>query len=78
MAHMADTNIYHRGGPDGAVLARQTAQDFIALGGTAHPHWHDTALNCHRQFVGKGLSPGGAADMLAASWFVHQASLGME
>ncbi|MFJ7566262.1 triphosphoribosyl-dephospho-CoA synthase MdcB [Herminiimonas sp. NPDC097707] len=78
MAHMADTNIYHRGGPDGAVLARQAAQGYIALGGTAHPHWHDTALDSHRQFVSRGLSPGGAADMLAASWFVYQASLWME
>lgn len=78
MAHMADTNIYHRGGPDGAVLARQAAQGYIALGGTAHPYWYDTALDCHRQFVSRGLSPGGAADMLAASWFVYQTSLWME
>ncbi len=78
MAHMADTNIYHRGGPDGAMLARRAAQGFIALGGTAHPHWQKTALDCHRQFVSRGLSPGGAADMLAASWFVYQTSPWME
>ncbi len=78
MAHMADTNIYHRGGPDGAMLVRQAAQRFMALGGTADPHWQDTAFECHRQFVSKLLSPGGAADMLAATWFVYQLTQWME
>lgn len=78
MAHMADTNVYHRGGPDGAMLVRQAAQRFMSRGGTADLHWQDTALTCHRQFVSKRLSPGGAADMFAATWFVHQLTQSME
>lgn len=74
MAYMTDTNIYHRGGAGGAMLVKLTAQAFIAQGGTAAPEWQDTACACHRLFVSRHLSPGGAADMLAASWFVFQIS----
>lgn len=74
MAYMTDTNIYHRAGADGAQLVKLSAQAFIAQGGTAAPAWQATACACHRLFVSKRLSPGGAADMLAASWFVFQIS----
>jgi triphosphoribosyl-dephospho-CoA synthase len=74
MAQMTDTNIYHRGGPKGAMLVRRAARRFMSLGGTAHPDWFATAVECHRLFVSKRLSPGGAADMLAATWFVYQAT----
>ena len=74
MAYMTDTNIYHRAGADGAQLVKLSAQAFIAQGGTAAPAWQATAGACHRLFVSKHLSPGGAADMLAASWFVFQIS----
>lgn len=72
MAHMSDTNIYHRGGENGALQVRQSAQQFLSAGGTAHPDWQAHALACHRQFVQARLSPGGAADLFAATWFVHQ------
>lgn len=72
MAQMDDTNIYHRGGADGAALVKLAAQDFMQLGGTAHAAWRDTALACHHLFVSRNLSAGGAADMLAASWLVYQ------
>lgn len=72
MAYMTDTNIYHRGGAKGAMLVRKIARRFMSRGGTAHPDWYATALECHRLFVSKRLSPGGAADMLAATWFIYQ------
>ncbi len=71
MAHVSDTNVYHRGGKEGAMTVRRCAQQFLALGGTAHPEWKIVALQCHRLFVEKRLSPGGAADLLAATCFVH-------
>jgi triphosphoribosyl-dephospho-CoA synthase len=49
---------------------RTSAQRFIDLGGTAYPGWHDEALASHRLFVQQRLSPGGAADLLAASCLV--------
>jgi triphosphoribosyl-dephospho-CoA synthase len=75
---MADSNIYHRGGREGAELVRKSARRFMALGGTAHSEWRDTALEYHRLFISLRLSPGGAADLLAASWFVHQVTEGIE
>ncbi len=74
MAYMTDTNVYHRGGADGAMLVKQAAQEFMARGGTTEPTWQNTAQRCHQLFVSRRLSPGGAADMLAASWFVFQVS----
>lgn len=73
MGHISDTNVYHRGGADGALTVRHYARDFLALGGTAHPDWEARAKECHRIFVGRRLSPGGAADLLAAACFVHEA-----
>ncbi|NEX63103.1 triphosphoribosyl-dephospho-CoA synthase MdcB [Noviherbaspirillum galbum] len=74
MAGLEDTNVYHRGGLEGARLVRQEANAFLAAGGTAQPDWEAQAIACHRRFVAKRLSPGGAADLLAAATFVHEAT----
>lgn len=71
MAHVSDSNVYHRAGPAGAHFVRQQAQRFLALGGTRHQRWHALALQDHQNFVGLRLSPGGAADLLAASCLVQ-------
>lgn len=71
MAHVSDTNVYHRGGVAGAAMVRNLAQQFLTLGGTAHPEWKRHALDCHLAFVRRRLSPGGAADLLAATCLVH-------
>jgi triphosphoribosyl-dephospho-CoA synthase len=73
MAHISDTNVYHRGGKEGARMVRQHAQDFLVRGGTGHPDWESTAMKCHRLFVDNKLSPGGAADLLSAACFMHEA-----
>src|SRR3569623_2039468 len=74
MAQVADTNVLHRGGGQGAALVKRQARRFLAQGGTAHAQWQQTALDCHRIFMRHRLSPGGAADLLAAAWFVHRAT----
>lgn len=71
MAHISDTNLYHRGGTEGIAYARHAAQQFLDQGGTAHPQWLAMAEHLHQQFIKRRLSPGGAADMLAATCFVH-------
>lgn len=71
MAHISDTNIYHRGGAEGADTVRKAAHRFLEQGGTANPQWQVHALECHRRFVAQRLSPGGAADLLAATCLVH-------
>jgi triphosphoribosyl-dephospho-CoA synthase len=71
MAHMSDTNVYHRGGRGGAQTVREHARRFIDAGGSAAPDWQGCALDSHRVFVAQRLSPGGAADLLAATCLVH-------
>ena len=73
MAHVSDTNVYHRGGAAGAKLVRQQARRFVERGGTAQSDWLAQALQCHAQFVERRLSPGGAADLLAATCLVQMA-----
>jgi len=71
MAHISDTNVYHRGGVEGALTVRRQARAFVARGGTAAPDWEARALVSHRTFVAARLSPGGAADLLGAVCLVH-------
>ena len=71
MAHISDTNVYHRGGLEGALTVRREARAFIARGGTAAPDWEARALASHRRFVAARLSPGGAADLLGAVCLVQ-------
>jgi len=71
MARISDSNVYHRAGPQGARTVRTHAQHFIDLGGTANADWRAQALASHHAFVQQRLSPGGAADLLAASCLVH-------
>jgi triphosphoribosyl-dephospho-CoA synthase len=75
MAELSDTNVYHRGGADGARIVRDSSLHFLERGGTAAADWEQQAVAAHRQFVAHRLSPGGAADLLAATCFVHALSL---
>jgi triphosphoribosyl-dephospho-CoA synthase len=76
MAHVSDTNVLYRGGAQGGLTVKQQARNFQAIGGTAHPHWRARALECHRILVDQKLSPGGAADLLAATCLVHAVTTG--
>jgi triphosphoribosyl-dephospho-CoA synthase len=70
MAVLDDTNLVHRGGLAGLHHARDAARAFLADGGAARPQGRAAAGALHRDFVARRLSPGGAADMLAAACWV--------
>ncbi|ACL58086.1 triphosphoribosyl-dephospho-CoA synthase MdcB [Methylobacterium nodulans] len=72
IAHLEDTNLLHRGGPEGYAFAREQAARFIAQGGVAQPDWRARAEALHHAFVARNLSPGGAADLLAMTLFVDR------
>jgi triphosphoribosyl-dephospho-CoA synthase len=74
MGHISDTNVYHRGGEVGAQTVKRYARHFLGLGGTANPGWELCATECHRVFINKRLSPGGAADLLAAACLIDAVS----
>ena len=72
IAHLTDTNLLHRGGAGGLKYAQNAARQFLAADGTTSPDWEQRARTVRDAFVARNLSPGGAADLLAATWFVHK------
>lgn len=71
IAQIEDTNLLHRGGPDGLIFAQHASRGFLAAGGIAQADWQAQAAAIHTEFVARNLSPGGAADLLAVTLFVE-------
>ena len=71
MAELQDTNLLHRGGPEGLAFVQNAARRFLDAGGVHARDWRQRALDLHGDCVALHLSPGGAADCLAAAWFVQ-------
>jgi triphosphoribosyl-dephospho-CoA synthase len=72
VAVLPDTNLVHRGGPEGLAWTQGAGERFVAEGSVFVGDW-DTRLRClAREFVARWLSPGGAADLLAAAWLLHR------
>ena len=76
MAELDDTNLLHRGGSEGLAFVREEARAFLLAGGVEADGWRERALVLHLACVARRLSPGGAADMLAAAVFVHDLRTG--
>jgi triphosphoribosyl-dephospho-CoA synthase len=74
MATLDDTNLAHRGGLAGLRDAQRLARDYLADGGVRQPGAIERAEAVHRHFVARRLSPGGAADLLAAAGWVLRVS----
>ena len=72
IAVLDDTNLAHRGGLAGLRWAQRVACDFLLAGGMARPDGLDHARRIHREFVRRRLSPGGAADLLAAACWAQR------
>lgn len=69
MSRLYDTNIYHRCGTETAAEVRRTAARLLHDGFTEA----DLAV-LNEDFVRRGISPGGAADMYALSRFIRMAA----
>lgn len=76
IATVADTNLLHRGGAEGAHYAATSAAAFLAAGGVGSPDWIERATSVHAGFVARNLSPGGCADLLAMALFVDMFQAG--
>jgi triphosphoribosyl-dephospho-CoA synthase len=72
MAMADDTNLVHRGGLQGLRDAQGLARDFLAQGGGLTADAPARAARVHALFVERRLSPGGAADLLAAACWVDR------
>lgn len=72
MSVLDDTNLAHRGGMAGLRFAQSEARKFLRAGGAMRPDAMVHARSIHRTFVERRLSPGGAADVLAATSLVER------
>jgi triphosphoribosyl-dephospho-CoA synthase len=70
MSVLDDSNLARRGGLDGLRHAQRTAQAYLHAGGAARACGVDEAREISGDFVARRLSPGGAADALAAACWV--------
>lgn len=66
IARVEDTNLYHRGGPEGAAWAKQAAEALLPWPLAAQTEALDDA------FIARNLSPGGCADLLAVTLFLDR------
>ncbi len=72
IAVMDDSNLAHRGGLEGLHHAKNAAKGFLCAGGAANPDGMAAAFEISRDFVNRRLSPGGAADTLAAACLIQR------
>jgi triphosphoribosyl-dephospho-CoA synthase len=72
MAVLPDNNLLFRGGKEGLSYAQVAARTFLDKGGVYRKNWQECARHIHHEFVARRLSPGGSADLLAATLFVHR------
>lgn len=72
MQRLDDTNLVHRGGLAGLQFAQAQAREFLSDGGADRPDALAHAQRIHEAFVARHLSPGGAADVLAAASLVER------
>jgi holo-ACP synthase/triphosphoribosyl-dephospho-CoA synthase len=67
IAEIKDTNLYHRGGVEGAAFATNAARTLLLENEFPSMEQVETLDD---SFIAKNLSPGGCADLLAVTYFV--------
>ena len=76
IAVLDDSNLAHRGGLAGLRDAQRAAQEYLDRGGVARPEGLLEAQAMADDFVRRRLSPGGAADTLAAACWIQRVCTG--
>lgn len=70
MAAVEDTNVLARHGPDAARYVREQAQEILASGGMLSAAGREDIRQLDQEFIARRISPGGCADLLAATLFI--------
>ena len=76
MAELDDTNLLHRGGPEGLAFVRAEARAFLEAGGVEADGWRARALALHRACIARRTLAGRCRGSLAAAAFVHDLRTG--
>jgi len=69
IACVTDTNLRHRGGKEGAIYARNAAHSLLST--DPYPSVQQIE-SLDQAFIARNLSPGGCADLLAVTYFLHK------
>ena len=72
MENLTDTNILSRGTIQDLEWVQHKAKEILSYGGAFSKKGFDMICRMNRECVMKNLSPGGAADMLAAAIFLYE------
>ena len=76
MAELDDTCVLSRGGPAALACVQAGAARVLAAGGAGSLEGRKALLALERQMLARNVSPGGAADLLAATLFVDRVEAG--
>lgn len=72
MAVLEDTNVGQRHNREKMAWVRRQAAAFMADGGMLQPDGERRLKALDESFTVQNVSPGGVADMLAVTWFLHR------
>lgn len=72
MTTLDDTCLLHRAGPPALDLAQRGAREVLASGGSASLPGRAALYRLERTLLGLNASPGGSADLLAATLFIDK------
>lgn len=72
MAKLDDTNLLWRGGEAGLRDVQAAAETFNGNGGVLQTNWRKYLIEMHTWMVARNLSPGGSADLVAATWLARK------
>lgn len=67
MSHSEDTNILWRGGIEALEIMRKYSRQAVSLGGIRTVEGRVYIENMNKEFIKRNMSPGGSADLLAAT-----------
>jgi triphosphoribosyl-dephospho-CoA synthase len=78
MSHLDDTCVLYRGGAEAQKIAHEGAARVIKVGGPGSIRGNAALIALGREFVRLRISPGGSADLLAATLFLDALERGLE
>jgi triphosphoribosyl-dephospho-CoA synthase len=78
MSQLDDTCVLYRGGPEAQRIMHEGAARVTEAGGPGSPKGNAALIALGQEFVSLRISPGGSADLLAATLFLDALERGLE
>jgi triphosphoribosyl-dephospho-CoA synthase len=75
MAKNSDSNLVNRGGLEGLNYVQSHAMAILSAGDSAQAGFEQAISALDRKLIARNLSPGGSADLLAATWLLAQLNI---